>query len=89
MNTTATRMAFAIQSTTGNYRGPGLFYRKHTGTRRGRGRDWVPLEDATTWPNYAAAVRQQQALDVANGGTCGRVVELEMHIRLRGETTRV
>jgi hypothetical protein len=78
-----TRTVFAIQSTADNYRGAGLFYRKHTGGRRGRNRDWVLLDEATTFPNYALALRQQTALDVSSGHKCTRVVELEMNLRLR------
>lgn len=82
MNAT-TRTVFAIQSTGDNYRGAGLFYRKHSGGRRNRARDWVLLDEATTFPNYALALRQQHALDVSSGQRCTRVVELEMNLRIR------
>ena len=83
MNNATTRRVFAIQSTETNYRGKGWYYRKHSGGRRGPARNWVLLDEATTFPNYALALRQQQALDVSHGHACTRIVELEMNLRIR------
>lgn len=83
MNAT-TRTLFAIQSTPEMHRGGGWFYRKPTGARS-RNREWVMLEHATTWDNYAAALKCQHAVDIGHGMKCTRIVELEMNLRVRGK----
>lgn len=83
--TSSTRTVWAIQSTGDRQRGGGLFYRKTTGARQPRNRQWVELDKATTFPHYTAAVRQQTALDVGRGAGTTRVVELEMNLRVRGK----
>ena len=84
MNRSSTRTVFAIQSTADNHRGAGWFYRKPT-TAKTRLRQWVALEDATTWPSYADALRHQTTLDVSHGRKCTRLVELELALKVRGD----
>lgn len=84
MNGTATRTVFAIQSTAAHERGDGWWFRKTGGGRMPRRRGWVALEDATTWPSLADALRTQTEVDVSHGRQCTRVVELELALRVRG-----
>lgn len=81
--TRATCRVFAIQSTETCSHGPGRFYRKRTGSGPRAANVWGLLEHATTFDNYARAVKAQTTLDISRGVKCTRIVELELTLAVR------